>query len=57
MLDGGDFCEIGLAVVVEVVHGTYNIEVLVVREEKDCDAQVGWGGHGVTRVRSVEFVL
>jgi len=19
----------------------------VVREEKDCDAQVGWGGHGV----------
>lgn len=47
MLDGGDFCEIGLAVVVEVVHGTYDIEVLVVREEKDCDTQVGWGGHGV----------
>jgi hypothetical protein len=34
-------------VVVEVVHGTYDIEVLVVREEDDCDAQVGWGGHGV----------
>jgi hypothetical protein len=34
-------------VVVEVVHGTYNIEVLVVREEEDCNAQVGWGGDGV----------
>ena len=33
--------------VVEVVHGTYNIEVLAVGEEKDCDAQVGLGSHGV----------
>ena len=27
--------------VFEVVHGTYDVEVLVVREEKDCDTQVG----------------
>jgi hypothetical protein len=36
---------VGLAVVVEVVHGTYDVEVLVFME--DCDAQVGWGGHDV----------
>ncbi|EDR05729.1 uncharacterized protein LACBIDRAFT_302979 [Laccaria bicolor S238N-H82] len=43
-LDGGDFCEIGLAVAVQVVHGIYDVEALVVREE-DCVAQVAWVGH------------
>lgn len=46
MLDGGEFGEVCLAVVVELVHGTYDVEALVAREE-DCDAQVGWGDHGV----------
>ena len=36
----------GLAVVVEAVHGTYDIEALVAIGE-DCDGQVGWGGHGI----------
>lgn len=31
---------------VVVVRGTHDVEALVAREE-DCDAQVGWGDHGV----------
>jgi len=43
VLDGGEFRESSLAVIVEVVHGTYDVKVLVAREGEDCDVQVGWG--------------